>query len=89
MAKLRDLGKDAKPRQLTGGPGRLCEALGISRDASNGIDVTQKNAPLQIVDDGHRPREIKVTARIGITKAADQPLRFVAVEESTKRRAPL
>jgi DNA-3-methyladenine glycosylase len=31
MAKLRGLSAEAKPKELTGGPGRLCEAFGINR----------------------------------------------------------
>jgi DNA-3-methyladenine glycosylase len=32
---------------------------------------------LWIGDDGFRARNIQVTARIGITKAADHPLRYI------------
>jgi DNA-3-methyladenine glycosylase len=77
MARLRGLPKDAKPQLLTGGPGRLCEALGISREAQNGIDVTLPGSPLQIFDDGYNSGAIEITPRIGIRKAADRPLRFL------------
>jgi len=77
MARLRGLTADAKPQQLTGGPGRLCEALGISREAINGIDLTRKSSQLGIFDDGSHPPNIEVTPRIGLTKAADRPLRFI------------
>jgi DNA-3-methyladenine glycosylase len=79
MAKLRGLSAEAKPKELTGGPGRLCEAFGINRQAINGIDFTARRSPLQIVDDGDHPHDIKVTPRIGISKAADMPLRFLYV----------
>ena len=82
MARLRGLSNDAKPKELTGGPGRLCEALGISREAVNGMDLTARSSQLKIVDDGDRPRNIKVGPRIGITKAADSPLRFMYVDQS-------
>jgi DNA-3-methyladenine glycosylase len=57
------------------GPGKLTRALGITR-AHNGVDVTR--GPITV----HAPRraqqfEIEVTKRIGITKSADLPLRFV------------
>jgi DNA-3-methyladenine glycosylase len=81
MARLRGLPKDARPQLLTGGPGRLCEALGISREAQNGIDVTIPHSPLQILDDGHNPGAIDITPRIGIRKAADRPLRFLVRPE--------
>lgn len=88
MARLRGLPSDASPQQLTGGPGRLCEALGISRDARNGVDVTLAKSPLQILDDGHQPEAIDVTPRIGIRKAADRPLRFVVVNRPIGKTSP-
>jgi DNA-3-methyladenine glycosylase len=81
MARLRGLPADAKPQQLTGGPGKICEALGISREAVNGIDVTLPDSPIQILDDGNRPHAIEVTPRIGISKASDLPLRFLVAAE--------
>ena len=77
MACLRGLPETASAKQLTGGPGKLCQALDITRPRHNGLDVTSPKSILQIVDDGHRPETIDVTPRIGIRKAADLPLRFV------------
>jgi DNA-3-methyladenine glycosylase len=77
MARLRGLAENAKPKQLTGGPGRLCEAMGISREAQNGIDVTRHHSALQIFDDGYEVKTITATPRIGISKAAERPLRFL------------
>jgi DNA-3-methyladenine glycosylase len=79
MASLRGLATSAKPKLLTSGPGRLCQALGITRANSNGLDVTRRDSPLQVLDDGFRPASILATPRIGISKAIDKPLRFVAV----------
>jgi DNA-3-methyladenine glycosylase len=77
MARLRDLAPGAKPALLTSGPGRLCQALGITRTNANGLDVTSAASPLQVLDDGTRPPTILTTPRIGISKAADLPLRFL------------
>lgn len=77
MARLRDLPITAKPTLLTGGPGRLCQALNITRKNSNAVDVTSPISPIQIADDGTRPAKIEVTPRIGLSKAADKPLRFL------------
>jgi DNA-3-methyladenine glycosylase len=76
MARLRGLDSASKPRLLTSGPGRLCQALGIVRETHNGIDVTSARSGLHVEDDGFRPREIAVTPRIGIRKAAERPARF-------------
>jgi DNA-3-methyladenine glycosylase len=61
-------------RELCSGPGKLCQALGISREL-NGKPMA---ASLVIVrPPGRREQtQIAVTPRIGITKAADWPLRF-------------
>ena len=77
MARLRKLPANAKPQLLTSGPGRLCQALGITRAIHNGIDVTKKTSELQFTDDGYKPEAILATPRIGITKAADRPHRFI------------
>jgi DNA-3-methyladenine glycosylase len=61
---------------LTSGPGRLCQALGITRSADNGLDLLDPKSPLQLRDDGTRAGRVLVTARIGIRHAAELPLRF-------------
>jgi DNA-3-methyladenine glycosylase len=63
-------------RELTSGPGRLCQALGITRSADNGLDLLDPKSPLQLRDDGTRAGRVLVTARIGIRHAAELPLRF-------------
>lgn len=77
MARLRKLAPNARPQLLTSGPGRLCQALGITRATHNGIDVTKKTSELQFTDDGYQPDAISATPRIGISKAADRPHRFI------------
>lgn len=77
MARLRHLPASAKPELLTSGPGRLCQALDITRAAHNGLDVTSRTSVLQILDDGYEPDMIRSTPRIGIRKAIEHPLRFV------------
>ena len=64
-------------RQLTVGPGRLAEAFGITRDRDNGVDLTSSASSLWLGKDGYVVRGIAVTPRIGITKAADQLLRYI------------
>ncbi|HZQ69499.1 MAG TPA: DNA-3-methyladenine glycosylase [Terriglobales bacterium] len=76
MALARDLdGRDL--RLLTSGPGRLAEAFGITRERDNGKDLTSVRSDLWLADDGHVSEKVLVTKRIGITKAADMPLRYL------------
>jgi DNA-3-methyladenine glycosylase len=64
-------------RLLTSGPGRLAEAFGITRERDNGKELFSRDSDLWIGDDGSSPPRACVTARIGITKAAERPLRYV------------
>jgi DNA-3-methyladenine glycosylase len=64
-------------RKLASGPGKLCEALGITRPRDNGKDMLSPKSDLQAMSDGFRVEEVAVTPRIGITKAAEMPLRYV------------
>jgi DNA-3-methyladenine glycosylase len=62
--------------RLTSGPGRLAEAFGITRTRDNGCDLTSPASGLWIGDDGFKATNVQITPRVGISKAADQPLRF-------------
>ena len=64
-------------RLISSGPGRMSQALGITRNRDNGKDLTSRRSDLWIADDGFRPERVAITERIGITKAMDQPLRFM------------
>ncbi len=79
MAEARDIAIDRSGdlRKLTSGPGRLAEAFGITRERDNEKDLTSPKSDLFITDDGFRPRRIEITPRIGITKAAESPLRYI------------
>jgi DNA-3-methyladenine glycosylase len=79
MARARNLSLRT-PRdlpKLTSGPGRLAQAFGITRARDNGCDLTSTNSSLWIGGDGFRPKIIRITPRIGITKNADRPLRYI------------
>src|SRR3954471_10395104 len=77
MFKLRGIDESSDLRRLTRGPGRLATAFGITRDRDNGKDLTSFRSDLYITDDGAPPPQVLITKRIGITKAADMPLRYV------------
>jgi DNA-3-methyladenine glycosylase len=76
MTRLRHLPPAADPRLLTTGPGRLCQALDITRSEQDGVDLTDPASALYIAADGFETPGIVVTPRIGIRKAADRPLRY-------------
>jgi DNA-3-methyladenine glycosylase len=67
--------------ELTNGPGKLCEALKIRREL-DGVDLCNSASPLFIAANPNRPEflsrrgPVVATARIGISKAAEAPLRF-------------
>ena len=65
-------------RELCSGPGKLCQALGITRDLDGG---KMQRGVVRVFRPGMaQDPAILVTPRIGITKAADWPLRFVLAD---------
>jgi DNA-3-methyladenine glycosylase len=81
MAKARGISEGhahsiSGRRLLTSGPGRVCQALGITRARFNGQELYAPDSPLKIVADGWRPQDIRETLRIGITKSPEMPLRY-------------
>jgi DNA-3-methyladenine glycosylase len=77
----RHRGPQAKPQLLTNGPARLCQALAIDRTL-DGVDLCDPESELLIAENPsaagfrceHGP--VITTTRVGITKAAELPLRF-------------
>jgi DNA-3-methyladenine glycosylase len=76
LRDLSDLPEKDWPK-LTSGPGRMSEAFGITRNRDNDCDLTSPSSSLWIGEDRYRARNILATPRIGITKAAELPLRYV------------
>jgi DNA-3-methyladenine glycosylase len=70
MAKRRGFESDS--RHLTNGPGKLVQALGVSR-SHNGMPLWKKPLYLQ---EAKRETGIGVTTRIGLTVGWNLPLRF-------------
>lgn len=61
--------------ELTSGPGKLCQALGITGSLSG---KPLQRRPLVIREGRHVPdTEVEVTPRIGITKCVDWPMRWI------------
>jgi DNA-3-methyladenine glycosylase len=72
LAKMRRRRGTKDLRLLCAGPGRLCEALGITH-AHIGLALDAPPFELRRPD---APAEVVVGPRIGLTKAVDQPWRY-------------
>jgi DNA-3-methyladenine glycosylase len=59
-------------RLLCSGPGRLCQAMGVTRD-HDGLPLDERPFRLQA---RQRDMEVVTGPRIGITRAADRPWRY-------------
>jgi DNA-3-methyladenine glycosylase len=62
-------------RLLCAGPGRLCQALGVTR-AHNNLPLDAAPFLLLAQDDGLAPIDVLAGPRIGISKAMELPWRF-------------
>lgn len=60
-------------QRLTSGPGKLCQAFGLTVK-DTGLDLTGDTAYL--LDIGYHPRKIVRTSRIGIREGREMPWRF-------------
>jgi DNA-3-methyladenine glycosylase len=73
LAAMRRRRGVADERLLCSGPGRLCEALGITTDVQYGLVLDEP--PFRIFARSAEA-EIAVGRRIGLTKAMDHPWRY-------------
>jgi DNA-3-methyladenine glycosylase len=82
-----------KLRELSNGPGKLCQAMDITRSL-DGVDLCDSQSALFVAENPDvkkfrkEKRPMVITTRIGITKAAALPLRFyLEGSEFVSRRA--
>ena len=69
--------RQRRDRDLCRGPGRLCEAFGVT-GADNGLDLTAPTGGLWLADDGAGAgAEVAVTPRVGLSRGADSLWRYV------------
>ena len=80
MERNRGLDPGGPLKALTSGPGRLTQALGLTRAHHNGLDLTRADSALQVRDDGVEVETPLITPRIGIRHAVDWPLRFAIID---------
>jgi len=74
LETMRERRGGVADRQLCSGPGKLCQALAITRD-QDGLPMRRSGLTVSTGEYGEPP-VLTATPRIGITKAADWPLRF-------------
>ena len=72
------------PRLLCAGPGRLCQALGITRE-DDGLPLDEPPFELRAREG---PVEVNAGPRIGITLAAERPWRYAEAGSRFLSRAP-
>ncbi len=82
MRQWRPVKRD---HELTNGPAKLCQAMKIDREL-DGVDLRNADSPLFIAENQalreflKRTGPVLKTTRVGITKAAHLPLRFLLSE---------
>lgn len=69
-------GGQPETRQLTNGPGKLAQALGLTRLRHDGADVTAPGGELQVLPNDYPVFEMVTATRIGITQGVDLPWRY-------------
>ena len=62
----------------TNGPGKLCNALNITKDEHDGQSITGNK--IQIIDNVYPDLSIQISGRVGISKSKEWPLRFYVKE---------
>lgn len=78
MRRRRTGGRPERRIALADGPGKLCQALGMTRELDG---LPMRGSSVEILRGPPVPdREVTVTPRIGLTRAADWPLRFVVAK---------
>jgi DNA-3-methyladenine glycosylase len=82
-----------RARELTNGPGKLCQAMGIDRSL-NGSDLCDSRSALfiarnpRVAEFRRKSGRLVTTTRIGITRAEELPLRFYLAGSAYVSRKP-
>jgi DNA-3-methyladenine glycosylase len=67
--------KAKRPRDLTAGPARLCQAFALD-GTHDGLDLVAAEGGVTILDDGTPPPIATVSTRIGLSAGGDLPWRW-------------
>jgi DNA-3-methyladenine glycosylase len=84
LEEMRTRRAVAGDRLLCAGPGRLCQALAVTRD-HDGLPLDEP--PFALVAREEEP-ELVATTRVGITKAAERPWRYLVAGSPYVSRGP-
>jgi DNA-3-methyladenine glycosylase len=74
MMKLRH---KTKLSEIASGPGKICQAFSIDSHL-NGVDVTRKDSPIQVLNAAARRFHVSSSPRIGINVAKNRMWRYYA-----------
>lgn len=72
---MRELRNVENIKRLCSGPGKLCQALHITKE-DNMTRLFSDQSSIQIASDHYKHNSIVTTTRVGISKAKELPLRF-------------
>jgi DNA-3-methyladenine glycosylase len=86
LGQMRALRGVDDPRLLCSGPGRLCQALGVTR-ADNGTDLVRGGAMWLLEGARVAPDDVQVTTRVGIRNGVERPWRFLRRDDPFVSRA--
>jgi DNA-3-methyladenine glycosylase len=88
MERMEEMRGLSAPRLLCAGPGRLCQALGITRE-QDGTDLV--NGDQLVIERGRPVRDdaVVVGPRVGLTVAMEQPWRFTIRGSRYVSRGPV
>jgi DNA-3-methyladenine glycosylase len=84
VERMRARRRTEDDRLLCAGPGRLCEALGVGRE-HDGLPLDEPPFELR---SRTGPVEVVAAPRVGITRAADLPWRYLLAGSRFLSRAP-
>lgn len=89
LAAMRARRSEVPRDQIASGPGNLAKALGVTRQAHDGVDLTEAGALYLAEGTPADAGDIAVTGRIGLSEGSELMLRFIdATSDALSRPAP-
>lgn len=76
VASKRRGGRDATPRDLAGGPGKVGQVLMLDSGRDDGLDLLDATSAVTLRTDGSTPGDISSGPRVGVSQGAETPWRF-------------